>query len=103
MKAFQKDWALSPEGWHLPGHKETFNLETVLGDEVLREKYYQWVFYKEEWFNEHDIEQKYIVTFSLKYMDYQRTIRNEQIARAEKALSSKDKIERTRQSDFKRF
>ena len=103
MKAFQKDWALSPEGWHLPGHKETFNLETVLGDEALREKYYQWIFYKEEWFNEHDIEQKYIVTFSLKYMDYQRTIRNEQIARAEKALSSKDKIERTRQSDFKRF
>ena len=103
MKDFQKEWALSPKGWHLSGHKELFDLEAVLASEELREKYYQWTFYKEEWFNEHDIEQKYIVTFSLKYMDYQRSIRNEQIARAEKALTSPEKRERTRQTDYKRF
>ena len=72
-------------------------------DEALQKKYYEWTFYKEEWFNENDIEQKFIVTFSLKYMNYQRTIRNEQIARAEKALSSAEKSERTRQTDYKRF
>ena len=103
MKDFQKAWALSPKGWHLSGHKEQFDLEEVLASEELREKYYQWTFYKEEWFNENDIEQKYIVTFSLKYMDYQRRIRNEQIARAEKALASLEKRERTRQTDYKRF
>lgn len=103
MKAFQKEWALSPEGWRLPGRKETFNLETILADEALQKEFYQWTFYKEEWFNENNIEQKYIVTFSLKYMDYQRSIRNEQIARAERALQSDVKQDRTRQSDYKRF
>lgn len=103
MKDFQKAWALSPKGWRLSGHKQLFDLEEVLASEELREKYYQWTFYKEEWFNENDIEQKYIVTFSLKYMDYQRRIRNEQIARAEKALTSPEKRERTRQTDYKRF
>ena len=103
MKAFQKEWALSPEGWRLPGRKEVFNLDVILADETLRKEFYHWTFYKEEWFNENDIEQKYIVTFSLKYMDYQRSIRNEQIARAERALQSTEKRERTRQSDYKRF
>ena len=103
MKDFQRQWALSPKGWHLSGHKELFDLNEVLTSEELRKKYYQWTFYKEEWFNENDIEQKYIVTFSLKYMDYQRSIRDEQIARAEKALASPEKSERTRQTDYKRF
>ena len=103
MKDFQKEWALSRKGWHLPGHKELFDLNEVLASDTLRVKYRQWTFYKEEWFNENDIEQKFIVTFSLKYMDYQRSIRNEQIARAEKALASPKKNERTRQTDYKRF
>ena len=103
MKDFQKEWALSPKGWRLSGHKQLFDLEEVLASEELREKYDQWTFYKEEWYNENDIEQKYIVTFSLKYMNYQRRIRNEQIARAEKALTSPEKRERTRQTDYKRF
>lgn len=103
MKAGQREWALSHKGWRLPGHNGLFDLDAVLADEELRERYYQWTFYKEEWFNENDIEQKYIVTFSLKYMDYQRHIRNEQIARAERALSSQEKKEQTRQSDYKRF
>ena len=103
MKAFQKEWALSRKGWRLPGHKGIFDLDEILADEELQKKYYEWTFYKEEWFNENDIEQKYIVTFSLKYMVYQRTIRNDQIARAEKALTSPEKSERTRQTDYKRF
>lgn len=103
MKNFQRDWALSPTGWHLTGHKETFDLTQILNSEELCEKYYHWTFYKSEWFNENDIEQKYIVTFSLKYRSYQRTIREDQIARAKAALTSTAKIERTRQSDYKRF
>ena len=103
MKGFQKEWALSPEGWHLPGKKETFNLNTILGDEDLMQKYWLQTFYKEQWFNENDIEQRYIATFYLKYMNYQRIIRNEQIERAEKALHSDTKTDRSRQSDYKRF
>ena len=103
MKAFQRDWALSPNGWHLPGTKQVFNLNEILASEELCSKYYLWTFYKEEWFCENDIDQKYIVTFSLKYRNYQRRIRNEQIARAERALNSPEKRDRTRQSDYKRL
>ena len=103
MKAFQREWALSSTDWHLPGHKETFDLNQILSDEELCERYAQWTFYKESWFNENDIDQKYIVTFSLKYRNYQRKIRNEQIARAERAIASSCNQDRTRQSDYKRF
>ena len=71
MKSFQREWALDKKGWHLPRRKETFDLEKILSDEALRKEYYHHIFYKETWYNENDIEQKYIVTFSLKYMDYQ--------------------------------
>ena len=103
MKEYQKEWALSPKGWHLPGTKDVFDLNDILSDEKKAEKYWLSTFYKEQWFNENDIEQRYIMTFSLKYMNYQRTIRNEQISRAEKALLSEVKSERSRQSDYKRF
>ena len=103
MKDYQKDWALSPEGWRLPGSNAAFNLNDILGSEKKTEKYWLHTFYKEQWLNDNNIEQRYIVTFSLKYMNYQRTIRNEQINRAEKAISSETKTERCRQSDYKRF
>ncbi len=103
MKAFQKEWVLSHSGWKLPGHTETFNLDEILNSDKLTEKYYSNVFYKEEWYNENDIDQKYIATFSIKYMTYQRNIRNEQIERAKKAISSSDKTDRRRSTDFKIF
>lgn len=103
MKDFQKEWALSADGWKLAGTKETFNLNTIINNEELYNKYRLSTFYKEQWFNEHNIEQRYIVTFSLKYMAYQRNIRNEQIERARKALQSNVKRDKCRQSDYKRF
>ena len=103
MKNFQKEWALDPKGWHLPSSAEIFDLNKVLSDTDLYEKYKHSIFYKELWFNENNIEQRFIVSFSIKYMNYQRKIRNEQIERAKSALFSVKKTERTRQSDFKRF
>ena len=103
LKGFQKDWALSPEGWRLSGESELFNIAAILADERQTAFYYDRIFYKEEWFKENGIEQRIIVTFSIKYLDYTRNIRNEQIARAEKAIHSASKTERTRQTDYKRF
>lgn len=103
MKAFQKEWALSSTGWRLPGSKEVFDLDKILSSEKLMEKYYSDVFYKEEWYNENNIEQKFIASFSIKYMDYQRKIRNEQIERAKKAIASSSSCDRRRSTDFKRF
>ena len=103
MKDYQKEWALSPDGWKLPGDKKTYSLTKILSDEKLCEKYRLRTFYKEEWFDENGIEQRFIVTFSLNYMNYQRKIRNEQIERAKKAIASEINTERSRQSDYKRF
>ena len=62
------------------------------------------VFYKERWINENDLEQKLVVTFSLKYKNYQRTIRENQVNRAEKVISSNpDKLKKTNPNDYKRF
>ena len=62
------------------------------------------VFYKERWIKENGLEQKLIVTYSVKYRDYMRQIRSNQVERAHKALESNpDKIGRSSQNDYKRF
>ena len=50
------------------------------------------------------LEQKIIITYSLKYKNYQKNIRNSQIERAQKLINSNPKsISKPRQNDFKRF
>jgi len=103
MKDFQKEWALDPNGWHLVGDKKTYNIDDINRSPELRNRYKFSVFYKESWFNENDIEQRYIVSYSIKYADYQKTIRDGQVERASRALSSKSRLDKTRRTDFKRF
>lgn len=103
MKDYQKEWTLSDDGWKLAGCKATFKLSEILEDEKLYDKYRLSTFYKERWINEDNIEQRLIATFSIKYYEYQRKIRNEQISRAIKAINSSQNSEKYRQSDYKRF
>ena len=61
-------------------------------------------FYKERWIHENGLEQKLIVTFSFKYQQYQRHIRENQIERAKKAIENKNfKLDKRKQTDFKRL
>lgn len=110
LKKHLKEWALDPKGWKLSGGKEIYDLsildETLenLENEVDKIKWKSKVFYKERWINENGLEQKLIVSFSLKYRDYQRTIRDSQIERAQKKIDSNPtKIGKPRQNDYKRF
>jgi transposase len=99
LKKHLKEWALDPAGWHLTGHDKTYNL-TELDEENCREKY----FFKERWIKENGLEQKLIVTYSVKYRNYQRQIRNSQIERAKKAIDTNPtKISKSHQNDYKRF
>ena len=77
LKGHIKTWALDMNGWHLPGDKRAYNL-----NDIDEKSYYNKVFYKEHWIKENNLEQRIIVTFSLKYRNYQRTIREQQIERA---------------------
>ncbi len=99
LKAHLKEWALDPNGWCLPNDVKNYDI-SKLDDEKDRNK----TFYKERWIKENGLEQKLIVTYSIKYRDYQRKIRNSQIERAQKAIDSNPaKIKKCHQNDYKRF
>ncbi len=99
LKKHLKEWALSPEGWLLPGDSAKYSLDML--DE---EKDWEKTFYKERWIVEDGLEQKLIVSFSLKYQNYQRKIRNAQIERARKVLDTNlGKLNKVNQNDYKRF
>lgn len=104
LKIHLKEWALSPDGWHISDSDKLFNIDEISKSEELYEKYKKTTFYKERWINEDDFEQKLIVTYSFKYRNYKREIRNRQIERAMKLVdSTPSNIKKKRQNDYKRF
>lgn len=99
LKNHLKEWALSNEGWFLSGDNKVYDIsdinETLFADKT---------FYKERWIKENGLEQKLIVTYSIKYRDYQRTIRNGQIERAIKVVETNpSKMKTSNRNDYKRF
>lgn len=104
LKKYLIDWTLSPEDWHLDTSDKTYNIKDIEKDDNLRTFYKDKIFYKERWVNENDLEQRLIVTYSIKYKDYQRQIRNSQIDRALDTIkTSSVKIEKCNQNDYRRF
>jgi transposase len=103
MKDYQKQWALADDGWKLPGIKTEYKLSEILSDEALFEKYKDKIFYKERWINEDGLEQRFIVSFSIKYMLYHRQLRERQLQRAEKLIERPSKLSKSRQTDPRRF
>lgn len=104
LKAYLKEWALEPTGWNLPGKDKKFDIRLLDKDENTYEKYKLDIFYKERWIKEDGLEQKLIVTYSLKYRDYHRKIRNKQLERATKLIETRpNDIKKKNQNDFKRF
>ena len=104
LKKHLKEWALTKAGWKLSGDLKEYDISKLEESEETIEKYKTKVFYKERWIKEDGLEQKFIVTFSLKYKYYQQQIRNNQIERAQKAMNNKNfKLEKCNQNDYKRF
>ena len=104
LKKHLMDWALDPNGWHLSGDKKEYNINEIENDQKSLELYKDKTFFKERWIKENGLEQKLIVTYSLKYRNYQRQIRNSQIERAKVAIANKNfKLDKCNQNDFKRF
>ena len=99
LKKYLRSWALDPKGWTCPEDNKIYDISKL--DE---NKYHDTVFYKERWIKESDFEQRLIVTYSLKYRNYQRTIRNSQIERAQKLIKSNSvKLKQCNPNDYKRF
>ena len=99
LKEHLMDWALNPKGWKLFNGGETYDIT-----ELKAQKDQNKVFYKERWINENGLEQRLLVTYSLKYRDYQRHIRDSQLKRAKKTIDSNPgKLKKYNQNDYKRL
>lgn len=99
LKKHLKEWALNSSGWYLEDEIKTYDIS-----ELDEEKYKDKVFHKQRWIKEGGLEQKLIVTYSVKYRNYQRQIRNNQIERAIKTITTNPtKLKKSNQNDYKRF
>lgn len=112
LKAHLKRWALDRGGWRLPGSEAEWDLDGV--DESLREgtgdpRLRGATFYKARRVRERDasggyFEQTLVATFSFKYRDYQRRVRADQVARAERQIAEHpDRMDRKGANDFRRL
>ena len=99
IAAHLQQWALDPEGWKVSGLDHTVRLFTEEAD-----RYRDRLLYKERWINEKNIEQRLIVTYSHKYAQYERTLRQQQIERALKTLKNGTAVKKKKSpNDASRF
>ncbi|HBH12506.1 MAG TPA: IS1634 family transposase [Clostridiales bacterium] len=104
LKKHLKAWALDTKGWRLAGSETTYDIALFEQDDQAYERYREETFYKQRWINEDGLQQKLVVTYSLKYRDYQRQIRNRQLERAARLVAKNPAtIRKKNQNDFKRF
>ena len=91
--------------WRLPGDlRNVYNLNDIKNNEELKEKYYDKLFYKIISSETKSVKQDLIVTFSFKYFDYNRNIRNSQIERAKKSIDTNQTTRKGKnQNDYRRF
>ena len=95
MKTEDRDIALNPAQYRKLGCDKFINLsELDLNDPEV----FNTVYYKEIPVTNGSLEETVIVTFSSKYRDYQRKIREGQIERARKMITSDGKIKKNRKN-----
>lgn len=113
LKKHLQKWCLADDGWLLDdSNSKTKYKLSELDDEKDKDK----TFYKTRWIKEEGIvhsdngdkkqiiEQKLIVSYSIKYRNYQRHVRAGQIERAQRIIESGEKtINKKKQNDPKRF
>ena len=98
IKGHLKEWALSPEDWRTINSNKKINLNDVDKSGENEE-----IYYKERWINENGLEQRLIISYSPKYAEYQRSVRNRQVERAQNLINNPTKISKNRQDAPKRF
>ena len=116
----RKEKLLQPSGWKLVGARDgkVYNLDEIDADEDIRHAFYDCTFYKEEWFIDavdiyddvlqktvkRNLSQRLIITFSFKYKDYLKAIRDGRIERAKKLIANGDKaVKRKGKNDVREF
>ena len=96
MKKEERDLALLPTQFKVPGSNKLIDLRTL--DESDPEVY-NTIYYKEYPLVTGDMDEMVIITYSPKYKAYQSKIRNAQIDRAKKMIQSSDKTRKGKGSN----
>ena len=105
LKDEYKKEVFDKSNWRIANDfKNLYNLDTIEQNSSLKEKYYDTLFYKIIQTETKSVKQDLIVTFSFKYFDYNRNIRNSQIERARKSIENNQVSRKGKnQNDYRRF
>ncbi len=105
LKEEYKKQIFDKSDWRIANDlKNVYNLDTIENNDSLKEKYYDTLFYKIVQTETKSVKQDLIVTFSFKYLDYKRNIRNTQVERARKYIENNQTTRKGKnQNDYKRF
>ena len=100
-----KEWCLDSKGWQLEGSDTRYDISELEDTDDNRNKLFFKQKYIEGYDEERDISfnQTLIVTYSLKYKNYQQTLRAAQIEREKKYLAHPSAYDRHSQTDAKRL
>jgi len=105
LKEEYKKQVFDDNNWRIQGDlKHVYNLEEIKNDDVLKDKYYETLFYKIIQTETKSVKQDLIVTFCFKYYDYNKNIRDSQIERAKKAIETGNVTRKGKnQNDYRRL
>lgn len=95
LKKEDKELALETTGYRKVGGKNRLDISKL---DESNEKVFNSVYYKEIPIVGSKVEETLFITYSPKYKHYQETIRTGQISRAEKMITSGNKIKKTRKN-----
>ena len=100
LKQIYKDEIFKDDNWRIVGDlTHIYKLSDILNDEEKSTTHYETVFYKIVQTETAHVVQDLIVTFQIKYRDYLRNVRNGQIERARKKISSTNKGDKIKLSN----
>lgn len=108
LKEIYKEEVFEDGNWRIVGNlNKVYKLSDILSDEDKCKEHYETIFYKIIQTETAHVVQDLIVTFQIKYRDYLRNVRNGQIERAKKKISSSNKGEKIKLSvnpnDYRRL
>ena len=100
LKQIYKDEIFKDDNWRIVGDlTHIYKLSDILNDKEKSPTHYETVFYKIVQTETAHVVQDLIVTFQIKYRDYLRNVRNGQIERAKKKISSTNKGDKIKLSN----
>ena len=99
IKSYLLDWVLDDNNWNLPKDKCDFD-QIIFKSRPIKEK---GTIIIDGLNSQTEIDQRLIVSYSPKYAKYQKDIRDAQIERAKKLISSPSKFDKYSSQDCKRF